>query len=135
MTINQYLKYRKIKRQRCSVPLLRGGPQRRGICDKFVIKSPKKPHSARRKTVRVKTEKRYSRLYEKRVVYCYITGIGYNLNKFSKILFRGGRRRDIPGMRYTLIRGVYDFRQDLVGRVNARSKYGLRREHVRRFYK
>lgn len=95
-------------------------PQKKGYCLKFAIKSPKKPHSARRKTTRVLL------LSTKKHVYCYITGIGYSLQKFSHVLVRGGRRRDIPGMKYTAIRGKYHFGFP-AGRRTARSKYGMKR--------
>jgi small subunit ribosomal protein S12 len=119
MTVNQSVRgLRKVKSHKCSVPALRGCPQKKGQCDKFVIKSPKKPHSARRKTVRVL-------LYSTRQkIYGYITSMGYGIRKYSNVLLRGGRRRDIPGMKYTLIRGVYDFGPP-DGRTTARSKYGL----------
>lgn len=101
-------------------PALTKCPQKKGYCLKMVIRSPKKPNSARRKTTRVIiTSNRYT-------VYCGIQGEGHNLQKFSHVLIRGGRRRDIPGVRYVPIRGVLDLLPSL-NRRTRRSKYGLRR--------
>ena len=93
-------------------------PQRKGLCLKIVIRSPKKPNSAKRKTTRILIPKTKTR------VYCAIPGIGHNLQKWSNVLMRGGRRRDIPGVRYITIRGKYDLRF-VVNRRTKRSKYGI----------
>ena len=123
MTYSQLLRHktkRRVKAKWTRTPDLRKCPQKKGYCFKFVIKSPKKPHSARRKTTRVFL------LSIKKHVYCYIPGIGYGLQKYSNVLVRGGRRRDIPGMKYTAIRGKYHFGPP-AGRRTARSKYGIKR--------
>jgi small subunit ribosomal protein S12 len=123
MTYNQNIRIktkRVIRFRRTRALDLYGCPQKKAYCFKFAIKTPKKPHSARRKTVRVLV------LSTKEHIYSYIPGIGYTLQKYSNLLIRGGRRRDIPGMKYTAIRGTYDFRSPL-GRRTSRSKYGLKR--------
>ena len=100
------------KKPRCAYkkkikkPALDKCPQKKAHCLKVVIRSPKKPHSARRKTTRVLITSNYKK------VYCYIPGMGHNLQKHSTILIRGGRRRDVPGLKYTAIRSsnkYYDF--------------------------
>jgi small subunit ribosomal protein S12 len=100
--------------------MLRQCPQKKAQCIKIVVRSPKKPNSAKRKTARVFITS------IKRNVSCYIPGIGHTLQKHSTVLMRGGHRRDIPGIRYTAIRGKFDF-PGLVTRRNARSKYGLKK--------
>ena len=111
---------RRIRTRKTRTPDLRRCPQKKAHCVKFAIKSPKKPHSARRKTTRVLL------LSTMKKVYCYIPGIGYSLQKYSLVLIRGGRRRDIPGMKYTAIHGAFQFHPPL-GRRTRRSKYGLKR--------
>ncbi|BBL86702.1 ribosomal protein S12 (mitochondrion) [Paulinella micropora] len=95
-------------------------PQKKAYCLRVVIRSPKKPNSAKRKTAKVFIS---SNKYKK---YCAIVGIGHNLQKWSNVLLRGGRRRDIPGVRYIAIRGKYDLRF-VVKRRTKRSKYGIKR--------
>ena len=121
-TINQLLttSKRKQRPQRTFKLALAKCPQKKGLCLKIVIRSPKKPNSAKRKTARVFLPKTKTR------VYCAITGIGHNLQKWSNVLIRGGRRRDIPGVRYQTIRGKYDLRFVHLRRTS-RSKYGLKR--------
>lgn len=99
------------------VPALQGNPQKKGTCVKLVIRNPKKPNSASRKLALVRL-----RNWKKRV-YAYIPGIGHNLQEHSIVLIRGGRVKDLPGIKYKLVRGVYDF-SGIVGRRNGRSKYG-----------
>jgi small subunit ribosomal protein S12 len=113
----------KIRKQRIKKlfkPALQKCPQKKALCLKVVIRSPKKPNSARRQTARVLIPSNGYR------VYFSITGIGHSLQKFSNVLLRGGRRRDLPGVRYVAIRGKYDF-VALHSRRKARSKYGARR--------
>jgi ribosomal protein S12, bacterial/organelle len=121
VTLSQITRFsRKKKFKKNRKPDLKKCPQKKGHVLKIVIKTPKKPNSARRKTMRVlltSTRKR---------VYCYIPGIGHSLQQHKTILVRGGRRRDIPGMKYTGIRGKWDFIYP-VGRRTARSKYGIKR--------
>ncbi len=94
-------------------------PQKRGICLKIYTTAPKKPNSARRKIVHV-------RLSSKRTVICYIPGEGHNLVNFNAVLVRGGRVPDLPGVKYKLIRNVYDLKS-VDKRRHGRSKYGRNR--------
>jgi small subunit ribosomal protein S12 len=125
MTIQQKLKtaFRAspIRRNHCLD--LRKSPQKRGTCLKVFIMTPRKPNSAKRKVSRVL-------LSNYRRVHSYIPGITHNLQKHSSVLVRGGRVPDLPGMKYTNIRGKYDFRP-LANRRNARSRYGGRTSFVR----
>lgn len=93
-------------------------------------RAPKKPHSARRMCMRANVirPRKGGRDRPRRLkgVFCYVPGIGHNLQPYSRVLMRGGRRRDIPGMRYTAIRGKEDF-APVVGRRSSRSKYGIKR--------
>jgi len=107
------------RKRKCLKLALGGCPQKLGCVIRIDIRSPKKPHSARRKTMRL-------RLTNGKKPFCYIPGIGHSVQKFNYILMRGGRRRDIPGMRYTGIRGVKSFTTP-INRRTARSKYGLKR--------
>ena len=93
-------------------------PQKRGVCTKVAIKTPKKPNSAQRKIARV-------RLTNGIEVTSYITGIGHNLQEHSVVLIRGGRVRDLPGVRYHIIRGTLDT-QGVAKRNQSRSKYGAK---------
>ena len=95
------------------------GPQKRGVCTKVAIKTPKKPNSAQRKIARV-------RLTNGLEVTAYIPGIGHNLQEHSVVLIRGGRVKDLPGVRYHIIRGKLDT-QGVANRNQARSKYGAKR--------
>ena len=94
-------------------------PQKRGVCTKVSTKTPKKPNSALRKIARV-------RLTNGNEVTAYIPGIGHNLQEHSVVMIRGGRVRDLPGVRYHIIRGTLDT-QGVAGRNQARSKYGAKR--------
>jgi len=85
--------------------------------------APKKPNSATRKVAKVGFTK------ERRKTFCYIPGIKHNLQKFSTVLLRGGRTKDLPGLKYRAIRGVYDFR-NVYERFKARSKYGIKKRFV-----
>ena len=121
-TFNQLikLKNRVIKKKRTKVLLLDSCPQKKGIC--IIIRnsvSPKKPNSAKRKVAKV-------RLSTGRNVIAVIPGQGHNLQKYSVVMVRGGRARDIPGVRYKLIKGKYDFSiNEKFNRTKRRSKYGL----------
>ena len=120
-TMNQLAKqYRKPKRLKVKCPALEKCPQKKGVVTKVVIVTPKKPNSALRKTVRV-------RLSTNRIVSSYIPGEGHNLQQYSTILMRGGRVKDLPGLKYHCIRGKYDFK-GLEKRKTARSKYGTKKE-------
>ena len=94
-------------------------PQRRGVCTKVTTVTPKKPNSALRKIARV-------RLTNGMEATCYIPGIGHNLQEHSVVLIRGGRVRDLPGVRYHIIRGTLDT-QGVANRKQSRSKYGAKR--------
>lgn len=119
-TINQLIKKeREKKRFKTSSPALTRCPQKRGVCIRVYTTTPKKPNSALRKVARV----RLSNGYE---VTSYIPGIGHNLQEHSVVLIRGGRVKDLPGVRYHIIRGVLDL-QGVNGRLRARSKYGAKR--------
>jgi len=118
-TINQLCKkIRKKKRGGC-VTALERAPQRKGICIKVFTKTPKKPNSAIRKVVRL-------RLSTKKRVTAYVPGEGHNLQEYSAVLMRGGRVKDLPGVKYHLVRGKYDF-LGLKDRRQARSKYGSKK--------
>ncbi len=119
-TINQLIRAeRVIQKNRTKSPALTSCPQRRGVCTRVYTTTPKKPNSALRKVARV----RLSNGYE---VSSYIPGIGHNLQEHSVVLIRGGRVKDLPGVRYHIIRGVLDT-QGVQNRNNARSKYGTKR--------
>lgn len=117
LTINQLLKkFRKKKKKKISKVALALAPQRKGVCIKVLQTSPKKPNSAVRKICRV-------RLSDKVIITAAIPGHGHNLQKHSVVLIRGGRVRDLPGVRYKLIRGKYDLdTNENVIRTQGRSK-------------
>ncbi|HHE04479.1 MAG TPA: 30S ribosomal protein S12 [candidate division WOR-3 bacterium] len=119
-TINQLVKYgrKKVKRKTKS-PALQGSPQKRGVCTRVYTTTPKKPNSALRKVARV----RLSNGYE---VTSYIPGEGHNLQEHSVVLIRGGRVKDLPGVRYHIIRGVLDS-SGVEGRKKSRSLYGTKK--------
>ena len=120
-TVNQLIrKPRSPKPSRNKVPALKGSPQRRGVCTRVYTTTPKKPNSALRKVARV-------RLTNQMEVTAYIPGEGHNLQEHSVVLVRGGRVKDLPGVRYHIIRGVLDA-QGVADRKQARSKYGAKRE-------
>ncbi len=119
-TINQLVRFgRKKKERRSGAPALQGNPQKRGVCTRVYTVTPKKPNSALRKVARV-------RLTNGIEVTAYIPGIGHNLQEHSVVLVRGGRVKDLPGVRYHIIRGTLDC-AGVEGRRQARSKYGTRR--------
>jgi small subunit ribosomal protein S12 len=119
-TINQLIaKEREVQKGKTKSPALTGCPQRRGVCTRVYTTTPKKPNSALRKVARV----RLSNGYE---VTSYIPGIGHNLQEHSVVLIRGGRVKDLPGVRYHIVRGVLDT-QGVNGRLRGRSKYGTKR--------
>lgn len=119
-TINQLIrKPRKKQSVKTKTPLLEGAPQRRGVCLNVRTMTPKKPNSALRKVCRV-------RLSNGKELTAYIPGEGHNLQEHSIVLVRGGRVRDLPGVRYKVIRGVLDTLA-VNGRKQARSRYGAKR--------
>lgn len=119
-TINQLVrKGRKKIAKRKKTPALSGCPQRRGVCTRVYTTTPKKPNSALRKVARVRLTSGFE-------VTCYIPGEGHNLQEHSIVLVRGGRVKDLPGVRYHIIRGVLDA-GGVEGRKQGRSLYGTKR--------
>ncbi len=119
-TINQLVrKPRKSKVEKTDVRALQGSPQRRGVCTRVYTTTPKKPNSALRKVCRVRLTNGFE-------VTSYIGGEGHNLQEHSVILIRGGRVKDLPGVRYHTIRGALDT-QGVSARKQGRSKYGTKR--------
>ena len=120
-TVQQLVrKGRKSPRSKTKSPALQGSPQRRGVCTRVYTTTPKKPNSALRKVARV-------RLTTGTEVTAYIPGIGHNLQEHSIVLVRGGRVKDLPGVRYKVIRAALDT-AGVADRKKARSKYGAKRE-------
>jgi small subunit ribosomal protein S12 len=120
-TINQLVrKGRQDKVSKNKTPALKGSPQRRGVCTRVYTTTPKKPNSALRKVARV-------RLSSGVEVTAYIPGVGHNLQEHSIVLVRGGRVKDLPGVRYKIIRGTLDT-QGVKNRKQARSRYGAKKE-------
>jgi small subunit ribosomal protein S12 len=118
-TISQLVrKGRKAKVSKSKTPALKGCPQRRGVCTRVYTTTPKKPNSALRKVARV-------RLTNGLEVTSYIPGVGHNLQEHSIVLIRGGRVKDLPGIRYHIIRGSLDT-AGVTGRKQSRSKYGAK---------
>ena len=119
-TINQLLKNKRIKQaKRNKVPALQKQPLKRGVCVKVYTTTPKKPNSAMRKVARV-------RLTNGTEINAYIPGEGHNLQEHSIVLVRGGRVKDLPGVRYHIVRGALDT-AGVEGRLQRRSKYGAKR--------
>jgi small subunit ribosomal protein S12 len=119
-TINQLVrKGRRKVRYRSKSPVLDSCPQKRGVCLVVKTQTPKKPNSALRKVARV-------RLSNGKEITCYIPGEGHNLQEHSVVLVRGGRVRDLPGVRYHILRGTLDA-SGVDGRTKSRSKYGSKR--------
>jgi small subunit ribosomal protein S12 len=119
-TLNQLIKNRRrAQKSKSKSPALANCPQRRGVCTRVFTTTPKKPNSALRKVARV----RLSNGFE---VSSYIPGIGHNLQEHSVVLVRGGRVKDLPGVRYHIVRGVLDT-QGVQGRNQSRSKYGSKK--------
>jgi small subunit ribosomal protein S12 len=119
-TINQLVKFgREKQRHKVATPALQKSPQKRGVCTRVYTSTPKKPNSALRKVARV-------RLTNGIEVTSYIPGIGHNLQEHSVVLIRGGRVKDLPGVRYHIIRGTLDA-VGVQDRKRSRSKYGAKR--------
>ena len=119
-TITQLIrKGRTSKREKTKTPALQGAPQKRGVCTRVSTMTPKKPNSALRKVARV-------RLTNGIEVTSYIPGVGHNLQEHSVVMIRGGRVKDLPGVRYHIIRGTLDS-VGVQGRKQGRSKYGAKR--------
>ena len=119
-TVNQLVrKGRTAPKAKMKTPALRGAPQKRGVCTRVYTTTPKKPNSALRKVARV-------RLTNGMEVGTYIPGEGHNLQEHSVVLIRGGRVKDLPGVRYHIIRGTLDT-SGVTNRRQGRSKYGAKR--------
>lgn len=120
-TIQQLVrKGRQAKTTKTKTPALKGSPQRRGVCTRVYTTTPKKPNSALRKVARVKLSSQIE-------VTAYIPGVGHNLQEHSIVLVRGGRVKDLPGVRYKIVRGSLDT-QGVRNRKQARSRYGAKKE-------
>ena len=120
-TINQLVRQgREVEVTKSKSPAMQNCPQRRGVCTRVYTTTPKKPNSALRKVAKVRLAKNG---YE---AVCYIPGEGHNLQEHSVVLIRGGRVKDLPGVRYHILRGVLDT-QGVKDRKQARSKYGAKR--------
>jgi small subunit ribosomal protein S12 len=123
-TLNQRVKDpKRPKRRGQRRPLLGSRPQKKGVVMKVLTMKPKKPNSAIRKICKVATKRR------KRLATVYIPGIGHNIQKYSEVMFIGGRAKDLPGVHYTLVKGKLDFSvNEKFQRKKKRSKYGLKME-------
>ena len=119
-TINQLVRHgREVEVIKSKSPAMENSPQRRGVCTRVYTTTPKKPNSALRKIARVRLTNGYE-------VIAYIPGIGHNLQEHSVVMIRGGRVKDLPGVRYHIIRGTLDT-QGVANRKQARSKYGTKK--------
>ena len=120
-TINQLVRHgRTVEKIKSKSPAMQNSPQRRGVCTRVYTTTPKKPNSALRKVARVKLTSQIE-------VTAYIPGEGHNLQEHSIVLVRGGRVKDLPGVRYKIIRGALDT-QGVKNRKQARSRYGAKKE-------
>jgi small subunit ribosomal protein S12 len=121
VTINQLIrgKRKRLKKRKSKVPALAGCPQRKGVCTKVYTTTPKKPNSALRKVAKV-------RLTTGHEVICYIPGEGHSLQEHSIVLVEGGRVKDLPGVRYHIVRGALDA-SGVEGRHRSRSRYGTKK--------
>ncbi len=119
-TVNQLVrKPRVIQKARTKSPAMEGSPQKRGVCTRVYTTTPKKPNSALRKVAKVRLTNGFE-------VIAYIPGEGHNLQEHSVVLVRGGRVKDLPGVRYHIVRGSLDL-QGVKDRKQARSKYGAKK--------
>lgn len=119
-TTNQLLNQQRVlKTRRIKTPALESCPQKKGVCLRVYTKSPKKPNSAVRKVAKIKLTNQHE-------VIAYIPGEGHNLQEHSVVLVRGGRVKDLPGVKYKVIRGIFDL-QGVKNRKQARSKYGSKK--------
>ena len=119
-TLSQLVRHgRRRQKTKTGAPALKGSPQKRGVCTRVYTTTPKKPNSALRKVARV-------RLTTGVEVTAYIPGIGHNLQEHSIVLVRGGRVKDLPGVRYKIIRGALDA-SGVANRKQARSRYGAKK--------
>jgi len=121
-TINQTIRNPREIKNKASIGAFGAGfpPQAKGVCLKVFIKKPRKPNSAQRKMAQVKLS------LTGNIINAYIPGEGHNLEQYNVVLVRGGRTKDLPGIKYKCVRGVYDL-APVIGRKNARSKYGVKK--------
>lgn len=118
-TLRQLIKKPRLKKRFLdNNPGLEKSPQKKGVCIKLIIKAPKKPNSALRKIAQVK-------LSNNKVIFAYIPGEGHNLQEYSSVLVTGGKSKDLPGVKYRLIRNKFDL-LGVLNRVTSRSKYGAK---------
>lgn len=128
-TINQKIKWynsgKKSKKalRKNKTPALENSPQKKGICLRVLVRKPKKPNSALRKLAKLK-------LTNGRIIHAYIPGEGHDLREHNMVLIRGGRVKDLPGIKYKCIRGKYDLKP-VYARRQARSKYGVKKIHIK----
>ena len=123
-TINQLIRKPRARSTPTKVPAMEQSPQKRGVCTRVYTTTPKKPNSALRKVAKVRLTNGFE-------VICYIPGEGHNLQEHSVVLIRGGRVKDLPGVRYHVLRGVLDT-QGVKNRKQRRSKYGAKRPKIRK---
>lgn len=117
------IRKRRIRRPRLWA--LAGAPQRRGVIYKLAIMTPRKPNSAKRKIAKIRL------LFNNKKVFANIPGIGHNLHEYSVVIVRGGSAKDLPGVNYTLVRGLLDFTfREHFDRVKSRSKYGIKKKDL-----
>jgi len=126
-TLKQLLKTKRINKKKLNkTPALEKCPQKKGMCLKLVIRAPKKPNSALRKLTKLK-------LTNNKKIYAYIPGEGHNLQEYSTVLIRGGRVKDLPGVKYHLVRNKFDL-LGVKNRKTSRSKYGAKNfEKLRKY--
>ena len=121
---HNFLKIQEDPNKKKKTPALEACPQKKGTCFRVFTRTPKKPNSGVRKVARI-------RLTNRKRITGYIPGIGHSLTEHSVVLVRGGRVKDLPGVKYHLIRGKYDFdTKTLLFRANARSKYGVKKRKI-----
>ncbi len=119
--VSQLIRKRRVcNKRKSAVPALKRCPQRRGVCVRVYTTTPRKPNSALRKVARVRSTSGYE-------ITAYVGGEGHNLQEHSIVLIRGGRVKDLPGVRYHIVRGVLDT-AGVSGRKQGRSKYGTKRD-------
>ena len=119
-TINQLIRHGRVRPvNKTKVPAMQSCPQKRGVCTRVYTTTPKKPNSALRKVARIRLTNGFE-------VTSYIPGEGHNLQEHSVVLVRGGRVKDLPGVKYKVIRGILDL-QGVKGRKQGRSKYGTKK--------
>lgn len=119
-TINQLCRKKRLKKKKIvSTPALEFCPQKKGMCVKIFLRTPKKPNSALRKLTKI-------RLTNNKLIIAYIPGEGYKIQEYSNVLIRGGRVKDLPGVKYHLVRGKLDF-DGVELRKTSRSKYGTKK--------